>query len=222
VLTCLHGPLVRRYRRSVAKFSERKVRLARELPELVQTLTDEVAKLWHFSKLAFEEGKDEYLGEVAGKLRVLVCETRTNRPLLIGLMDEFGIDLGITVDGPPGWELAPGISAGDQVRFREWLDMVAFVCQTSEGQAQITKRQIILAWAQQTGSAHQDWALDEELVHFRRDDLITIGSRGPSVYWLRKITETVAQVADGVLERLTPERIEQRVREVAEGEGAIA
>ena len=52
-------------------------------------LCQERDKLWAFGNLAFSEGRTEYLGEVAGKLRVLVCETRTNKPLLLGLVDEY-------------------------------------------------------------------------------------------------------------------------------------
>jgi hypothetical protein len=104
----------------------RKRRVERQLPELVQTLRDEVEKLWEFGKLAFEEGRDEYLGEVAAKLRLLVCEPRQGRPLLLAIMDEFGIELGLTLGGPPGFEWEPGVKSGDVVPFRQWLDMLAF------------------------------------------------------------------------------------------------
>ena len=44
-----------------------------------------------FHQRACREGQTRYLGEIAGKLRVLVHQGRTNRALLLDLMSETGV-----------------------------------------------------------------------------------------------------------------------------------
>jgi hypothetical protein len=88
---------------------------------------------------------------------------------------------------------------------------------SGDGQAKLTKREAIFLWASQAGSAHQDWELNEEFERFRSSDLLTLGGRSPSVYWLQRFTETVVRVADMTMEKLTHERVEQRVSELSQG-----
>jgi hypothetical protein len=88
--------------------------------------------------------------------------------------------------------------------------------------ASLTKRDAVFLWASQSGSAHQDWELSEELERFLSKDMLTINDRSPSAYWLRSFTERIVEVADTTLEKLTPERIEQRVKELGEASGAIS
>jgi hypothetical protein len=184
-------------------------KVTRGLDNLVATLRQERDKLFSFGHLAFRENKAEYLGEVAGKLRLLACSTRTNRPLLLDLADEFGIALNVTVGGPEGWTFMSGQKAGDVLPLREWIDTFAFSCQTSAGQVQLTKRQLILIWASQQGGAHQDWELNEEFVMFRQAELIRIGNRDISAHWLKEATTLVGQLTDLTLRQLTPERVAQ-------------
>jgi hypothetical protein len=54
-----------------------------------------------FAVKAFNEGNDEYLGEVAAKLRLLTSTRgRNNKPLLLGLAQVFKEDLFVQLTGP--------------------------------------------------------------------------------------------------------------------------
>ena len=83
-------------------------------------------------------GDIERYKQVAAELRILVCETRTNRPLLLDLIDELGFACPVQAptDGPPVWggiqavsdwqevldrseEVRIAIAAGDQSRLDE-------------------------------------------------------------------------------------------------------
>jgi hypothetical protein len=75
-------------------------RIPRELPELVQTLRRHVELLRDCGKRAFEDENPDYLGEVAGKLRLLVLDRGSNKPLLLGLMREFDVDIEVTIKAP--------------------------------------------------------------------------------------------------------------------------
>jgi hypothetical protein len=90
-------------------------RVPREVAELVERLREHTSLLREYSERAFADGDDRYLGEIAAKLRLLVYEHGRNRPLLIDLMEECGIDCPITLSGPAQFELAPGVFGGDQV-----------------------------------------------------------------------------------------------------------
>jgi hypothetical protein len=48
----------------------------------------------------FPEQYDRYK-QIAGKLRILVCKTGTNKPLLLDLMDELGFTWDVQPPGPP-------------------------------------------------------------------------------------------------------------------------
>jgi hypothetical protein len=54
------------------------LRIPRELPELVRTLCRHVELLREYAKRVFEDGNPDYLGEVAGKLRLLALDRGSN------------------------------------------------------------------------------------------------------------------------------------------------
>jgi hypothetical protein len=58
----------------------------RSLAEGVKALKRHIRLLSEYSKRAFEESDYDYLGEIAGKLRLLVCAD-SGLPLLLELMD---------------------------------------------------------------------------------------------------------------------------------------
>ncbi len=179
-------------------------RVPREIPDLVDSLRRHVKLLREFSVRAFQGGDSDYLGEVAAKLRLLVHEKGHNKPLLLALMDEFEMDIPITLGGPP-IKLSPGQpSPGDQVSVRQYLNLTAYgVRVPSRGFVEITKKDLIAIWAQQHGAAHEDWDLQEEFAIVRNSGLF-IGGLPALAAELRVTTETVLHVADKFLAALTP------------------
>jgi hypothetical protein len=153
----------------------RRDRIPRDRLELVAALGQHTTLLRDYCVLAFQDGDDRYLGEVAAKLRLLVYEHGRNEPLLLRLMDELGVDVPITLNGPPQFEIAPGVHGGDQVSLRAWLGHLTYFTTTESGEAlQLTKEQLIAFWAQQSGAAHEDWEQDEVLVRLRQSG-VSIG-----------------------------------------------
>lgn len=69
---------------------------------MFEALKRHVRLLEDYYTKAFVEGNQDYLGEVAAKLRLLVTgQGKTGRPLLIGLIKELGLDIRLTLDHPP-------------------------------------------------------------------------------------------------------------------------
>jgi hypothetical protein len=180
----------------------RRDRIRRDRLELVGALRRHTTLLRDYWVRAFQDGDDRYLGEIAAKLRLLVYEHGRNEPLLLRLMDELGLDLPITLSGPPQFEISPGVYGGDQVSLRAWLRHLAYFTTTESGEAlQLTKEQVIALWAQQSGAAHEDWEQDEVLVRLQQSGAF-IGGIAADAAVLQSIASTVLFVAEGVLEKI--------------------
>lgn len=171
---------------------------ARSIEEMARSLATHVQLLRDHASKAFS-GEDAYLGEVAGKLRLLVCRG-ANRPLLIQIMDRLAIkDVQITLDGPPikrsGTEPIPG----DVITLQHYLKLTAYGIRTpSHGFVTVSKQEFIAMWAQQIGASHEAWELDERLLAVL-DSGISLGGVPANVAELRITTDTVLNVAAQVL-----------------------
>jgi hypothetical protein len=169
-------------------------RIARPEPELLRALEQHTRLLRDYANRAFNEGDDAYLGEVAGKLRVLVYEEGRNRPLLLALMDTLRIDVPIVLDGPGG-PFPP-------ITLREYLDGTAFAIRISSGElVDRSYKQVIGLWAQQHGASHEDWTLSEEFMTARDSELF-LGGQPALAAVLRCVTNTVLYAADEFFRRL--------------------
>lgn len=126
--------------------------LSEPLAAGVGALRRHVELLREYARRAFEAGDPAFLGEVAGKLRLLVLGTGTQRPLLLHLLDEFEMDIEVSVRPPFG----PSTLCLD-----DYLDSLAFAGQTSAGYVRLSHSDVIAAGAQQAGAAHEDWELEE-------------------------------------------------------------
>src|SRR5206468_13095319 len=94
--------------------------------------------------------------------KLLVYERGRNKPLLLSLMDEFSLEIPITLGGPPITPEPGKPGPGDQVTLREYLGLIAYGISTpSSGFVTLTKKELIGIWAQENGAAHEDWSLDE-------------------------------------------------------------
>jgi hypothetical protein len=99
-------------------------RLPRQSPELFDALQRHVRLLRTYAERAFVGGDADYLGEVAGKLRVLVLDRGRNKPLLLKLMEECDV----------GFEVALNdLTGATALDLEENLASTAFAGQTSNG-----------------------------------------------------------------------------------------
>jgi len=97
---------------------EKKRRIPRPTQERTAACEDHLFFLHEALKL-FPQQPGRYK-QIAGELRVLVCKTRKNEPLLLDLMDELGFNYDVHPPGPPfdkhpidlvGWRDDPGFQA---------------------------------------------------------------------------------------------------------------
>ncbi|MGB2897390.1 MAG: hypothetical protein WBB65_14655 [Anaerolineales bacterium] len=112
-------------------------RLSRETANLIAALRSHLSLLGEYSARAFRDGDASFLGEVAGKLRLLVYKSPSNRPLLLDLLDHFGFEINIPISDPGGdFTVTPG----------EYLDLLAFVIRTpSQGLVEVTNKRFVVS-----------------------------------------------------------------------------
>jgi len=124
--------------------------------------------------------KTYYLGEIAGKLRLLVINEGSNKALLLKLMNKFDDEILITLKGPPRKPYTSKYKNGDKISVQEFLNLEATYNDEAEKRKNneieiITKRDLIKKWSQQFGSAHQDWTIDEDFHKFLKPQFYVCG-----------------------------------------------
>jgi len=168
-------------------------RIPRSQQNLIAALQRHVTLLEEYSGRAFRDGDEAYFGEVAGKLRVLVYESPSNRPLLIDLMKELDISIPIHISRPEG---------DVQMSIEEFLNSLAVAIRVpSRGLVSVTNKQLIAMWAQQYCASHEDREIDEELAHILSSGVF-IGGLPSAAAALRAIANTVLWLAKEFLARL--------------------
>ena len=164
----------------------------RSLAEMGARLRGHVRLLEQHAQKAFREGDSDYLGEIAAKLRVLVIRSRSNKPLLIRLMEEIGEVKLPPWDGPP---LQYGPQAGDELSLDEYLQLTAIGVRVPSGEfVMLKKNDFIKAWAEKTGGSHEDWVISEEL-RIALSAGVYIGGLQAAAAELHVTTNTVLNVA---------------------------
>jgi len=172
---------------------------SRSIGEMVSALERHVRLLRDYSVRAFDEGNVDFGGEIAGKLRLLVTKFGSNRPLLLDLMAATGIEPLITLGGPPVQRPPGEPSAGDKISLARYLQLPAVGIRVSPDKfVTLSKVQFIRAWAEQTGSSHEDWSLDPALAAVLGAG-IYIGGLPAAFAELRVTTDTVIHVAERFL-----------------------
>lgn len=110
---------------------------------------------------------DDYLGEIAAKLRVLIVDIPRNRkhtPLLLGVANAYKSTLGINP-----------INGDNRAAFTwtQFLDSMAMHTSKPGNEPHtLTYRDFIRGWAEQAGGAHEDWEIDSALL-----EMIQFGAR---------------------------------------------
>jgi len=173
----------------------KKPRVPRDISSLLVSLRTHQRLLKDYSVKAFNEGDASFLGEVAGKLRVLVYRGGTNKPLLLDLINHYQFEIKIPMSD---------ITGDYQVTPNEYLERLAYAIRTpTRGLVQVTNHELIGLWAQQHGASHEDWEIDEELASaFALSRQLSIGGYPAIVRQLRAISNTVIWVCDQFLQHI--------------------
>jgi hypothetical protein len=136
-------------------------RIHRPVHQMAAALNTHVMLLGRYIDAVYG-GDDTYVGEIAGKLRLLVVLKGKQKPLLLRLAELTGDDLTLTIEGPEeGWEYMENSKPGDVLALGDWLSSFAILAQTSEGEVRLTNAELVTTWAEQYGAAHEDWSLKE-------------------------------------------------------------
>jgi hypothetical protein len=159
-------------------------RISRELAEMIDQLDRQLVLLQEFGRHAFEEHRQEYLPEVATKLRILLVRSKQNAPLLFRVADALKVEPSVVLDGPPIRPPPGEPGPGDKITLDRFFDLHAVTIRTSIGLVSMTKRELIRAWCEQLGGVHEDWEVEEALINALRTPIL-LGGMQPSAMELR-------------------------------------
>lgn len=165
-----------------------KKRIPRSNTELIQALRGHIDLLREYHNKAFNDGDSKYLGEVAGKLRLLVYDRGRNTPLLKNIMKKFNIDVRLEMIGrafPKG------------ANIDEYFNHVCGAFRPTDGKKpiEVTPLGIVATWAQQMGSSHEDPSLGREFAELIHHGFF-INGRQIAVDELRRASKFILLVAD--------------------------
>lgn len=104
--------------------------------------------------IEFEKCHDhDLIGEIAGKLRLLVWKSRSNKPLLIRLAREYNIELIKEFDRPGGFV---------RESIEEYLSKNVYSTIVEDTQYTFSVMDLIILWSCQSGAAHEDWNIEKK------------------------------------------------------------
>lgn len=182
------------------KEKQGKPKIPRQKKDLIKQLVKNVTLLKKYSILAFKHDNKDYLGEVAGKIRLLTYSSKgsQNKPLLLDLMDKYKFNKLLIIDGPP-LKYPEGVEVPVAVTLRDYLEFDSVsVMIPDKGMQTLTKKQFINLWASQDGSAHVDWELHEVFARAISTQFPLFGIN-PHEYELKSISNQVIYIADEFL-----------------------
>ena len=144
----------------------------------------------------YSQQPDRYR-QIAAELRVLVCETRSNKPILLDMMDQFDFPFAVQPPGEPfnkaptvmvGWKDDPSwhvlqarlsnattkddidFLLDEQAKLRRPVPIREYVNSALAvhiAPYDYSYRDLTLAIAQQVGSSHEDEAVDQPLLQLQ-------------------------------------------------------
>jgi len=126
-------------------------KITRTTIELLSALERHLLLLSDYYNHCFHRGNTRYFGEIAGKLRLLVCNKRNNDALLMHVAQIFGLTEryriskeGCILEGSEG------------ATIDEYLDSVAVTINLDGEMVRISNKNEILLHAEKEGAAHED------------------------------------------------------------------
>jgi hypothetical protein len=147
-----------------------------------------------------------FLGEVAGKLRMLVAERGgPQRPLLLlDLMDALGADIRFKLELPP----VDDPDRDKEITLRRFMERTALgVKIASEEFPMLSHSAFVREWANQYGTAHEAWRVTEHFLIAHQAG-VYVGGSPINVVTLRNITNAVLHVAERFLAQVTDAAVE--------------
>lgn len=197
--------------RSSKQRRKRRPRAQRPLPEMFAELRRHTRLLREWIEKT-EQGDRDYLGSIAAVLRTLVVERGRNQALLLRLYDATGHMSWVTIAGPPEVPLLREDS-GRRYTLGEWMNAPRYWHYVGGEEINETPADFVLAWAQQQGLAHQDWALDDYVLASREGGeqasalMRAIGINVPPVHdlVLLNIARVVLSRAEAYLATVKPD-----------------
>lgn len=173
-------------------------RAPRSVAEMAQALRVHVSLLHRYVE-AVRQGDGAFLGEIAGKLRLLVIAKGRNKPLLLRLAELTGDELTVVLSG--------AIRRG-RVSLETYLGMDALHLRSaiSGEMLQLSYGEFVSTWAQQYGASHEDWSLSEPF-HISLAMNVQVGGIDVNARILLNIAHGVLQVADAYLSQLTDDKV---------------
>lgn len=181
----------------------------RQLSEMIHRLETQLELLHQYSEQAFGRGRAEYYGEVATKLRILLVRSRTNKPLLLEIADRVKVPLNVTLGGPPVEPPKGEPGPGETVTLDRFFNLSAMHIRTSGGLVGISKREMICAWCEQLGGAHEDWAIEEAILNALQLPWLVNGIH-PAVIELHNCAKIALQYGDHLLDHIAHSEDVQR------------
>ena len=135
---------------------------------------------------------------------MLVAEHgRSQRPLLLDLMDELDADVRFKLDLPP----VRDPDYDKEITLRHYMGRKGLGIATASGLRMLSHSEFVREWANQYGTAHEAWRVTEHFLNARHAGMY-IGGEAANVATLRRITNTVLHVADSFLDEVTDEAVE--------------
>ncbi len=160
-------------------------KIKRDLNELIVELKEQIGLLEEAIDKV-NSGDHKYSKSLSAILRILVMETKTNKPLLFKIAKHFNYEPTVTIDSPFGIKTKA---------LKIHLKDIYFASGTEK--LSLTNEEFIKIAAQQDGGAHVDSEIDFSY-HFSNRG-ISIGGLPPKVLKLRILSSHVLKTAKDLL-----------------------
>lgn len=128
-------------------------KVQRSKEEMLQRLRIQLKFLRKYIDEFASTQNNDLLGEIAGKLRLLVWNGGRNKPLLIRVAQEFNIELVREIDRPRGKVT---------IALNDYLEELAYYTKIEDTRYSFSVMDLITLWAHQSGAAHEDWNIEKK------------------------------------------------------------
>lgn len=131
----------------------------RDLDEMVDRLKAQLRILQSHCQRAFIEKNQDFVGEVATKLRLLLRRKGANTPLLFAVAEKFSFPLMVTVPPRP---IKREQTPSGTFSFEEHLEHCGYIYRSDAGNIEyVSLMKLILVYCEKMGGAHEDWQFGE-------------------------------------------------------------